>query len=661
MDIAAQRSESTASWINVSDGVVVEHMKTSLEWLLSDRNLVPVPTRNDIDSIIDRYAHGKCHLFTSAAHDLLGGQCVGLWNSREGYIHSCLAIGSDLYFDAYGINRLRVIKGHYARCGRLFTEHVTPDDLTVLSGAKYDESCAPAIEDARVAVNKVLAALQAVQRGKTSGAMRRSQVNRSLTFARKQRALALMQDNHPHEACRLYEQVYAADRSDTGALKMIGLCRLALGQVDEAEDVMRHVIEIEPHDFEALVNLGAALDYQGNHAEAELFYRRALRLKPKHADLLSNLGNVLAEQGRAEEAIACFERAIAIKPDNAETHNNLGAVLRTCNRLEETLIHYRQALALRPELADARFNLSLTLLLLGRFDEGWREYAWRWQQKGKRGRPLPLSPWDGLDLSGSAVFLHAEQGLGDELFFLRFASQIKACGASCLTYRPNPKLASILARVGAIDRFATPEEGPSPGELVLSIGDLPGLLGMKRVEQIPPPLRLNPLPERLETIREKLVALGPAPYVGVTWRAGSADLWGPLNRSVPIEKLAQVFRGVPGTVIILQRLPTTYEIEMFRRILGRPAHDLNALNEDLESMLALLALLDDYVGVSNTNTQLRAGVGKTARVLVTAPPDWRWMAEGNESPWFPGFRAYRQGNDGGWDEAFQELAHDCTW
>ena len=100
---------------------------------------------------------------------------------------------------------------------------------------------------------------------------------------------------------------------------------------------------------------------------------------------------------------------------------------------------------------------------------------------------------------------------------------------------------------------------------------------------------------------------------------------------------------------------------MFRRILGRPAHDLNALNEDLESMLALLALLDDYVGVSNTNTQLRAGVGKTARVLVTAPPDWRWMAEGNESPWFPGFRAYRQGNDGGWDEAFQELAHDCTW
>ena len=93
-------------------------------------------------------------------------------------------------------------------------------------------------------------------------------------------------------------------------------------------------------------------------------------------------------------------------------------------------------------------------------------------------------------------------------------------------------------------------------------------------------------------------------------------------------------------------------------MLGRPAHDLSTLNEDLEQILALLSLIDEYVGVSNTNMHLRAGAGKTARVLVPAPPEWRWMAEGNESPWFPGFGVYRQRYDGSWDEAFDMLATD---
>ena len=87
-------------------------------------------------------------------------------------------------------------------------------------------------------------------------------------------------------------------------------------------------------------------------------------------------------------------------------------------------------------------------------------------------------------------------------------------------------------------------------------------------------------------------------------------------------------------------------------------HDLSALNEDLEAMLALLALIDDYVGVSNTNMHLRAGVGKTARVLVPCPAEWRWMAQGDESPWFPGFKVYRQKTDGNWNEALGRLAAD---
>jgi hypothetical protein len=108
-------------------------------------------------------------------------------------------------------------------------------------------------------------------------------------------------------------------------------------------------------------------------------------------------------------------------------------------------------------------------------------------------------------------------------------------------------------------------------------------------------------------------------------------------------------------MLVLQRQPNPGEIELFSERLGRPAHDLSALNGDLEAMLALLSLLDDYVGVSNTNMHLRAGVGKAARVLVPAPPEWRWMTAGESSPWFPGFRIYRQTNDGGWTRALEQL------
>ena len=126
----------------------------------------------------------------------------------------------------------------------------------------------------------------------------------------------------------------------------------------------------------------------------------------------------------------------------------------------------------------------------------------------------------------------------------------------------------------------------------------------------------------------------------------------------PLAEIARALRVTPATVLVLQRQPQPGEIESFAQELGRPMHDLSALNDDLEQMLALLTLLDDYVGVSNTNMHLRAGAGKTAKVLVPAPPEWRWMAEGTESPWFPGFRVYRQGVDGSWDSAVKTLRQD---
>jgi hypothetical protein len=167
-------------------------------------------------------------------------------------------------------------------------------------------------------------------------------------------------------------------------------------------------------------------------------------------------------------------------------------------------------------------------------------------------------------------------------------------------------------------------------------------------------------------MQERLRSAGPAPYVGVTWRGGtppseqrSGSEW-LLYKSVPIESLGMALKALPGTVLVLQRNPAPGELERFARALGRPVHDGSDLNADLEAMLALLACLDEYVAVSNTNVHLRAAAGRTARVLVPLPAEWRWMAGGDSSPWFPGSSVYRQRPSGDWSEALRTLREDLA-
>jgi hypothetical protein len=162
-------------------------------------------------------------------------------------------------------------------------------------------------------------------------------------------------------------------------------------------------------------------------------------------------------------------------------------------------------------------------------------------------------------------------------------------------------------------------------------------------------------------MRQRLATAGKPPYVGLTWEGGTPPVaqrggsaW-KLYKSIAIEPLASALRRVPATFLALQRNPRPGEIEALSRALGRPVHDFSDLNEDLEHMLALLALLDEYIGVSNTNMHLRAAAGKAARVLVPGPGEWRWMVAGDTSPWFPRFRIYRQGLDGDWSTALATL------
>ncbi len=468
---------------------------------------------------------------------------------------------------------------------------------------------------------------------------------------------ALEASGRDDEAATAYRQALLLDPRDTESHNNLGNVLHRLGRGQDAEASYRRALGIEPEHPGALSNLGNALHALGRVDEAVASFRRALMIKPDFADAWANLGNVFHLERKLDDAEECLRRAIRAEPNFAMAYSNLGALLRDMGRYGEAEESLNQALKIDPDHVAANANLSYLLLTLADFARAWRHYALRPSVRHRRRAlwqgPLP----DGLD--GKRVLLRTDQGLGDDIFFLRFAPLVKRRGA-WICHDPGPKIASIMARLPFIDEIIGEGETPQGVDITLSAGDLPLALGMESITDIPPPVALTPEPGRVDAMRRALASFGPPPHIGVTWRAGTRDKPGSLFKEAPIEGVGGALKPAGGTVAVLQRNPEAGEIEALSRALGREVHDFTALNDDLEDMLALLALLDDYVTVSNTNVHLRAGAGRASRVLVPHPPEYRWMTEGDVTPWFPGCAVYRQRVDGDWDGAFTALARDLA-
>ncbi len=469
------------------------------------------------------------------------------------------------------------------------------------------------------------------------------------------------------DAITCYQQALRFKPDHAGAHTNLGDTLKAQGKPAEAEASYRQALRVDPALVEVHINLGILLSDQERPDEAVASFENALRVKHDCPDAYYNLGLVQVKLAQTEKAVENYKAALRLNPGFAEAHHNLGLAYVEQGRFKEAEIHYRQAIQLKPDYSASYANLALVELAQGHFRDAWRLYIYNPAlQRKKAPKPPAFLP---EDLTRKRFLLTCEQGLGDELFFLRFVPQIKVRGA-WVAYCPDTRLTSVLSRVEGIDQVVASGEALADIAYTFSTEYLPLLLGMDDVSKIPAPLPLRAQPERREALRQRLAALGPAPYLGVTWRAGIRDKYLPtqgnqvraamlrLYKETPKEQLAEALGGLPGTVLVLQRHPQPGEIEAFSAVLGRPAHDLSTVDKDLEDMLALLSLVDEYVGVSNTNMHLRAGLGRTARVLVPHPPEWRWMAAGEESPWFRGFAVYRQGLDRDWNGAFERIRQD---
>ncbi len=431
----------------------------------------------------------------------------------------------------------------------------------------------------------------------------------------------------------------------------LGTVHHAQGNLDAAACCYQRAIALKPDFAEAHYNLGNLRQLQGQLDTSALCYRQALALRPALADAHHQMGNLQLSQDRLQEAVACYHQALALNPNLAEARYNLGHVLQSLGRLDESMACYERALALRPDYGQAHFAMALAQLLGGDYAAGWRNYEARWQSEDHRTpmRPYRLPRWHGEALPSGRLLLWGEQGIGDEIMFAALVPDVLRAGSRCVL-DCDPRLVPLFARsfpaVEVVARPASEDAAELDIRAHIPCGSLPGFF---RTNQAAFAAATSPYlvadPAEAERFRAKYD--DGRRLVGLAWHTNSAKTG--RDRSIGLELLAPLLARRDCQWISLQYGdPGAIEAEAART--AAPIVVDRSVDQfaDLDRFAAQVAAMDLVIAVDNSTAHLAGALGVPVWLLLPFSPDWRWLAEGDASLWYPSMRLFRQTNSEDW-------------
>jgi tetratricopeptide (TPR) repeat protein len=459
------------------------------------------------------------------------------------------------------------------------------------------------------------------------------------------------------EALACYDRALSMAPQDAPTWNNRANTLLALGRRSEAMASYDRAQQLDPCDLSILKDRGSALYYENRHEEAISCFDQALALKPGDIYFIYKRGTVLAKLNRYEEALACFDHALAAQPDNVDALDNRGSVLAALQRAAEAIASYDRALAIKPETAEAHWNRGLTLLRVGDYEHGWDEYEWRWKLPDVQHQPRDFSQpqWLGEPIRGKTILLHAEQGFGDTIHFLRYVPLVAGLGAKVIV-EVQRELRSLASRIEGASLVLNRGEALPSFDYHCPLLSLPRAF-KTRLETIPSKTPyLTAASEKLSTWDELLVRSGK-PRIGIAW-AGNATFSGDATRSIGLQRLAPLLSLPHFQFVSLQKDLRAGDDEILRK--HPDVVDLGNRLVDFSDTAAIMSLLDLVISSDTAIVHLAGALGRPVWVLLEHLPEWRWLLGRDDSPWYPSARLFRQPASGDWESVVSRVVGEVS-
>ena len=488
-----------------------------------------------------------------------------------------------------------------------------------------------------------------------------------------EQAIRLAQQGRYAESEACSRRALRLQPDDVDVLNELGAAVWRQGRSAESEAIFLRASTLQPNDFRILNNLGLALYDQGLIDEAGSCYRRALRANPNAFDARMNLGIVLSDQGMHDEATEWFQAAQQLRPQSTEILQNLAMNLGRQGRSTEAVAYYEQSLRLRPDHAETHVNLAYALLCAGDYERGWREYEWRLKTDKHGGYRINRPRWHGEDIQNRTILIHTEQGLGDNLQFLRFAAMVKKRAGFVVALCQAPLL-KLVARCNGIDMACDGNSFEPNCDVHAALLSLPAIFGTT-LETLPaqvPYLVTDKLlvdhwgaelarataaaarsDGRLDRDSSGTANCAKPMRIGIVWQGNpshSNDRW----RSFRLAQFAPLAE-LPGVQLI--SLQAEHGLDQLRSVNRRfQVIDLAGRRcRDLMETAAIMAHLDLVITPDTALAHLAGALGLRVWTGLCTVDEWRWLAGRDDTPWYPTMRLFRQTKLGDWDSVFRRM------
>ncbi len=509
------------------------------------------------------------------------------------------------------------------------------------------------------------------------GNMLRQRGQLDLAIARYQTAIQL----HPHEAQphRMLAETFLTQGNLQAAMAVytnagninldlitakeyndLGIAWMRQGNSEAAMTCFQEAISLQPDYADAHCNLGNAFIQVNNLREAVLCFQEALAIDPNFTEVYYNLGTILAELDRFDEAIACFQAAIELRSSFAEAHYNLATALVKQNHLEMAIASYETAITLKPNYGQAHWNLGFALLLSGNFQRGFAEYDWRWRARNNifappRSYSQPL--WRGEDLTEQTILLYDDQGFGDFIQLVRYAVILVERCKQVIIESSIP-LARLLTNTIKDVKIVTQSERLPEFNVHLPMISLPRLLGTT-LDHLPSQVPYLDLSVITQFNSYHLEAPSTSKRkIGIVWASGYKS---------EEKALVKLHREKSCPLSIFEPLLSIPNIDLYSLQVGINSTDIQQLAwqdriqdlsvhiQDFADTAALIAQLDLVISVDTAVAHLAGAMAKPTWLLLPFSPDWRWLLERSDSPWYPTMRLFRQPQPQDWQSVIAQV------